>query len=361
MRSVGSIDSDEERADVSSRIEPASQTHNHTRLDRLSKLDQMRLLRMELTYAGLEGLKTIDPVNLFHVAREQVAPATLRQLKGMLKTGNHELQRIRIGFAEIGLRYLRELTTLKRLWLSGTEVEDAATQTPQVALEIESLRLGGVAVCDEELQHLGELDQLEVLILNDLGISDSGLFHLSGLNSIRTLDLSGNPRITDQGIAGLINQHSPLVFLSLDNTSIGDKTLELLRLLTDLQCLYLSETNVTDNGLHHLAGLPKLESLTLSGTQISDAGLESLKDLEQIRRLDLSGSAITNGGIRCLSSLTNLKSLCLDNTSLTDAAVESLASLPKLEMLSVMGTGPRITSETIDRQRELHPLVEILW
>jgi len=358
MRTVGALSLSKKHAAKSDNDDADPRTEVHTTLGRLTKLQRLRLIRMELTYAGLESLKTIDPVNLFQVARDQVAPATLRQLKGLIETGSHELQRIRTRFTEIGVRHLRELTTLKRLWLSGSEVEDAATRTSEMALELESLRLGGVAVRDEELQHLGELDQLEVLILNDLAISDSGLSHLSQLTSIRTLDLSGNPSITDKGIAPLVYQQSPLVFLSLDNTGIGDGALELLSRLTELQCLYLSETNVTDGGLRHLSGLTKLEALNLSGTRISDAGLDALQHLKQLRRLDLSGSDITDSGIRLLSSLTTLKSLCLDNTRLTDAAAESLASLPNLEMLSVIGT--HITSEAVDRQRELHPLLEIL-
>jgi hypothetical protein len=136
---------------------------------------------------------------------------------------------------------------------------------------LERLDLSGSEVTDSELKHLNEFTELTDLSLGCTWVTDNGLGHLDGLSNLRNLNL--------------------------DSTRVTDDGLEHLKRLTNLRRLCLYGTRVTDTGLLHVKEMVNLESLNLGDTGITDAGLEHLKGLTRCRRLALENTNITDDGV----------------------------------------------------------------
>jgi hypothetical protein len=187
-----------------------------------------------------------------------------------------------------GLAPLRGFTTLRSLYLRGTQVTD------------------------DGLANLREFTNLRSLDLSGTKITDSGLTQLRGLTNLQSLDLTGT-KITDDGLANL-------------------------RALTNLQTLYLYGAPVTEVGIAHLCELTNLKTLGLNGTQVTDAGLARLRELTNLSELSLNGTPVTDAGLAYIHKLTNLETLCLLGTRVTDDGLIHLRGLKNLQFLYLSGT-----------------------
>jgi len=87
------------------------------------------------------------------------------------------------------------------------------------------------------------------------------------------------------------------IWLKLNNTQVGDKTLAELRKFKNLNRLHLEATRITDAGLTHLKGLTYLEYLNLIGTNVTDAGLKQLAGLQNLKSLYLWQTKVTPQGV----------------------------------------------------------------
>jgi hypothetical protein len=89
----------------------------------------------------------------------------------------------------------------------------------------------------------------------------------------------------------------PVVCVDLMNTGAADADLAPLREMKSLRALDLSFCpGVTDDGLAHLEGMSSLEELHLDGTAVTDAGLNRLRGLRGLRTLTLKDTAVTSAG-----------------------------------------------------------------
>lgn len=173
-------------------------------------------------------------------------------------------------------------------WLQGLLGEDFFWDVGHVECDV-------VALNDDDARHLQELTNLKTLDLTDTQITDKGLEHLKGMTKLEALFLD-NTQITDKGLAHLKDM-TELDFLYLQGTQITDNGLPHLNGMTNLQALDLSGTRVTDAGLAHLKGLTKLEELYLWDTEVTEAGLEHLNGLN-LSRLGLSYSRVSDEDVR---------------------------------------------------------------
>ena len=149
---------------------------------------------------------------------------------------------------------------------------------------------------------------LEELDLTGKGLSDGDLASLGQMTELKSLNLEGNPEISDlTPLSGLTN----LEHLELPSSSqISD--LSPLSGLTSLTSLSTMESTGSQQPVSQiqdyspLAGLTGLKELSLSVTNISDFSfLEGMKELETLR---LMGSMVT-GNLTFAKGLTNLKEL----------------------------------------------------
>jgi hypothetical protein len=153
---------------------------------------------------------------------------------------------------------------------------------------------GSTGFDDNDAKHLRELTNLKVLDLSRTQITNKGLVHLETMTELEGLDLSGT-QVTDHGFAYL-KEMTKLDTLILEDTQISDQGLVHLKRMTRLDQLWLGGTQISDAGLRHLSGLGKLESLSLYRTQISDAGLDDLARLTNLHYLIIYQTKITKEG-----------------------------------------------------------------
>ena len=204
----------------------------------------------------------------------------------------------------------------------GSGPESAGLENPQQQASVSSVMIAG----EEYPSNLEELD------LTGKGLTDGDLANLGQMTGLKSLNLEGNPEISDlTPLSGLTN----LEHLELPSSSqISD--LSPLSGLTSLTSLSTMESTGSQQPVSQiqdyspLAGLTGLKELSLSVTNISDFSfLEGMKELETLR---LIGSAVV-GDLTFAEGLTNLKELRVVAGSL--GSVRGVENLKNLEYLQI--------------------------
>jgi formylglycine-generating enzyme required for sulfatase activity/tetratricopeptide (TPR) repeat protein len=196
---------------------------------------------------------------------------------------------------------------------------------------------------------VGYLRSVVALNLDDTSITDQGLSLLKNMTQLKALRLRGT-KVTDSGLVHLAKL-SRLEFLSLDNTTITDAGLVHVARMTTLKTLWLDKTQISDAGLVHLRALRHLEYLGFNETRISDEGLTHLRGLPKISNLEISQTLVTDQGLANLKALTNLSSLWLHGNAITDAGLVHINRLTKLKLVTLDGT--KITDRGLLHLRRL--------
>ncbi len=151
---------------------------------------------------------------------------------------------------DLDLVRVGNLTSLRSLQLSRSQVTDAGLEYLQGLTSLKRLTLRVTDVTDAGLAHLQGLTGLEELRLGSTGCSDAGLAHLSALPRLRILGL-GNTQVTTAGLARL-KASNRLEELVLGGTGVTDDDLAHLKVMTSLRSLRLGGADLTDDGLAHL-------------------------------------------------------------------------------------------------------------
>ncbi|HEY9712260.1 MAG TPA: hypothetical protein V6C72_02250, partial [Chroococcales cyanobacterium] len=134
----------------------------------------------------------------------------------------------------------------------------------------------GVPIDTARLTVLQGLRKLTHLELINCGLTDDSLRLLSHL-PVNELVLDRNKKITDNGIAFLVQNHTPLKVLSLGETGITDKAIEELYGLASIEELWVRANAFTDRCIPYFNRLKNLRKLDLSSTGISDGAFGNLK------------------------------------------------------------------------------------
>lgn len=114
---------------------------------------------------------------------------------------------------------LLEVTQLRSLLLSRTQVTDAGLVHLKHFKRLEWLYLEGTQVTDAGLAEIAEMTQLKSLIVSDTQITDAGLVHLARLKQLRILSIA---------------------WTQIKGTEPGH-----LKQLTQLKCFWLHHTRMT--------------------------------------------------------------------------------------------------------------------
>lgn len=177
---------------------------------------------------------------------------------------------------------------------------------------------------------------LQSLSLENTTVTDTDLHLLKGLPSLKNIDLNA-AQATDIGMIH-IGKLITLETLDLSDTPVTDAGLAHLANLTNLKSLLLDGSRISNKGLRHLKRLTNLETLSLSGPAISDQGLIHLKDLTKLKTLRLSGTDVEDAGLETLSTLVNLEILGLTRTRITGPGLAHLRDMTKLKSLFLEAT-----------------------
>ncbi len=145
---------------------------------------------------------------------------------------------------------------------------------------------------DLELVHVGNLTRLRSLQLSQSEVTDSGLAYLQGLTSLKRLTLKSTG-VTDAGLAHLKGLTS-LEEIRLQATGCSDAGLAHLSALPRLKILGLANTRVTAAGLARLKAASRLEQVIISGTRVTDDDLAHLEGLKSLRLLGLGNAPVSD-------------------------------------------------------------------
>ena len=224
--------------------------------------------------------------------------------------------------------------------LEGVECgdEDLAELAQGDDRDIKALKLSDTRITDDGLRHLRQLPRLQRLYLASTNITGAGLKHLVGLTKLEQLDLSCNAAIEDSDLASIAMLRR-LIVLELVATNISDAGIARLQPLQNLRSLRLSASAVTDAAVKTLVGFPNLQRLDLGGNSVTDAGVAELCQLRKLDVLDLGGNEITDASLIHIPKLESLTFLVLSYMrQITDAGLKFLHAMPNLRHIDLRGT-----------------------
>lgn len=215
---------------------------------------------------GLSALESLD------LSTSHFSTSTLEWLLSL-----KDMKELRFDFLKIrdsDLLGLKDLPALETLWLTGTEVGNAAAESLAQLPALRNLVIKKTRITEEGLSKVADIAEIESLYL-PAQTSDAGLMALSGAKKLRLLDISFT-RISDQGLSAL-SAFTELSELYLNDTGVGDPGMTHLAKVPSLRTVFLSGTKVTDNGIVALAELPNLEHLELRDTKVSEIGVARVR------------------------------------------------------------------------------------
>lgn len=212
------------------------------------------------------------------------------------------------------------LDEIRSLWLSRSDITDAALAHLSAAPSLSKLHLRSTRITDDGLRQFQPRPPLRFLDLCLTEIGDNGLRHMAELKELQypgiTIDLRGS-RVTMAGVAQFLKSLPEPEFpkqaslrikegsvthrlMFFDGSPLTDAQIECFRGLTGFCQIHLSKTRITDAGLRVVADFFRLAHLDVSGTQITDSGLEHLRGLTQLQSLDLRNTCATDDGVKRL-------------------------------------------------------------
>jgi len=163
---------------------------------------------------------------------------------------------------------------LQKLTVEGTPFLERTEVPPGDTAMLDSIRQQGIAISSiadgnnflqvSFSEATEQVDSIHVKLLMPLS------------EQITWLDMGGK-QVEDEDLKQLGNFRN-MTRLYLDQTDIGDTTLEVISRLEHLEYLNLYGTHVTDKGLSHLIGNKKLRSLYVWQTNVTGEGIQALTD-----------------------------------------------------------------------------------
>ena len=238
----------------------------------------------DITPSGIDGLK----IDFLSVSEEEDG-----RCDGALKHIGHFpnilfLDMEKSDVTDSGIMSLKSLKKLKELSVNDSRVSGECFK--DLSPQIESVSAEGLSQLNKKrLAYLANLPRLQKLKLRSCKLTDEELRSVGKCIKIENLDLSGNGKISNNGIKTL-GSLKELNYLFLERTSVNDQALKDISLHKKLTYLSLKSNKITDAAIPFLQQLSKLEGLDLRGTSITMNGLAKLKGLP-LQRLWLPNSS----------------------------------------------------------------------
>lgn len=206
-----------------------SSAHLH-RLGDLHALRQLRLYNNPLGGPGIGALSKLPALESLLLQRNHLKPGSIGELSqlGALKNFR-SLTLVDQELAEADLEVLGELRQIRDLTVQSAGMKSGESlQYISLLTQLEGLSLGNQPTAPRRKDTIGDKDNLNflarmanlrMLALPWLDLEDDDLPRfVGGLTRIETLDLSGNPRLTDGGLRPLLSLRS----LKCIGTDLGE-------------------------------------------------------------------------------------------------------------------------------------------
>ncbi len=174
-------------------------------LGELGTVEYLAIVGPEAPDDALAGLPTLRDLRNLSLRDTRISDAALQHLREL-----PELESVELGHTDNqgtgiqgdGLKHLQTLPKLQYLFLTRTDVDDAALAHVSNMKGLVSLGLDFTKISDRGLKHLQGLTELRFLNLRWTKITDEGLQHLAPLKQLERLNLLGT-RVTPEGVARL--------------------------------------------------------------------------------------------------------------------------------------------------------------
>lgn len=195
---------------------------------------------------------------------------------------------------------------LEMLGASETKLADQQIEPLMQMLSLRVLKLAGARITGTGLTHLTA--PLEEIDLSSTGINDNALIPLANTNSLKKINISGCPKVTDIGVGllGLLN----LDVLNLSRTQIHGEGFQLFNPIGALDisdCYNITNRsflslppiknlntsrcfNLNDSAISYLRAMPKLKILNITSSQVTHFSLLSIATMPSIRKLFLGSN-----------------------------------------------------------------------
>jgi hypothetical protein len=137
---------------------------------------------------------------------------------------------------------------------------------------VQEVRLPEIANVKPRLARLARVPSIISLYLFNIGLTDDDLSELSDMPQLEWLNIGGNEKVSDVGIAHLA-QCRRLRHLNLESTGVVGMSLEKLAGCKDIDTLELMNCPVTDEAIVRIPRFPKIVNVNLSDTRMTEKGL----------------------------------------------------------------------------------------
>jgi len=180
--------------------------------------------------------------------------------------------------AKISNQALSNLTKLK-LWnlnLNSTNFNDRGAKAISKFNKLRILNLGNTEVSDDGMKELSGMKILEKLELDGTEITVGGLNALSHCKSLNWLSLRSIKSLNDGDVKPL--QSSKLQFLNIEDTAIGDKSVESIIAMPELRTICIGESKISIKGTEALLNMKNLKNIHYTVNETINA--ENWKQLQ---------------------------------------------------------------------------------
>jgi internalin A len=310
----------------------------------LKKLNFLLLWGDRFNGGGLNHLRRSPALRVCNLSTANITDDSLEHLAAMPSLENLRLERD-AKISDRGMALLSNSRSLKKLNIRGTQVSRQGVAELSKVKTLEHLELPESSMTDGTLASVGKLPNLKLLHMvlpNYREISKleqyygpKSLVELGNLKKLEDLRLSGLA-VTDESVEH-IAKHVHLKKLWISNSPLSNQGLGKLSSLKSLEELYLYYNHITIGGFSQLGELPRLK--TMCAMEVSDDGVPlDLSRLTALERLEIcmaKDNAITDKDLACLAKLKNLRHLQLYPSAVSDEGLKNISGLTELYNLVI--------------------------
>jgi hypothetical protein len=163
--------------------------------DRVTHVGLGKVKLDDSAFAMLRGLPHLRQLSAF-----SISDGALEALYGSRELTTLYLSHA--GFGVRGAKVLASLSSLRHLYLYGTDIDDEVAMTLSGLRRLEWLELGRTQLGDKGMSHLAMLDRLEYLGVSGTRITDAGLSHVAKLVRLKSFSLR-DVQVSDSGVSEL--------------------------------------------------------------------------------------------------------------------------------------------------------------
>lgn len=305
----------------------------------MPKLRRLRISGCQAAiHAGLHAFRGVEELELADLIFDDLTIARVAELRGL-----QHLSLLRVEATEAStlpiVRKLELRTLVMRELDKDSPIGDLLGDLPS----LREVHLEGEWAAHRAMLSLGKAKQLRRLKLVDTSIGNFSLNQLKLLSQLEEVHWVGE---TFTDTSPLYLHDLPIRSLYCDCPRLGDTALKHLRYLPELSRLQLERSRASSRGLEALAKSENLEVVILGDLELDDRAFIGLAKLDHLVELNLDGGVLVEPEIPTLGELRGLRKLSLRVDGFTDSTTEALRSLVELRELSLANT--TISDDALD-------------